>query len=464
MAREVTADADLRFEGFASYPNSATFEPSSFLEYASNVRITDGVISPRKGSLLVLSLGSNSLADYAVPAHGASGDSIIFFGSNQRYTIDSEMVISDLGIQQYQRVRGQGYQNAICAESTDQSFTACGNITERLVTAENDQLRFTAYGGVKPVPADSLSLIQGTYDPIQAISTAHNSILAFGKRSIYSIKAGVGYLATPKKQDALHQVQKISSFDGVTGKDALATMGGITVFFDSNRRPGIKVLAGEKFLEGGEPMSTLIHDIIDRVDPAYYDKVCIVAFCGRFYVSLPFSEGGQLRWRVLVLNPQLKGMFESLDEYPFNPSVLLVARKDGRPRLHAFDVTSKELYRLEDGLVDDRVDASQAVTSEIRTRNYMFRTMADKKYDAFYVHMDNTDESNVQIKAITINPDSEQVMDKFSDAKGATVRRGLINKRAMGVKLKIIVTGGSARILACGLDASVAGRSLFSIY
>lgn len=462
MAREVTADADLRFEGFASYPNSAAFEPSSFLEYASNVRITDGVIYPRKGSSMLLDAGSQ--ADYAVAAHGVAGDSIILFGINQRYDINSDTSQGDPNIANYRRVRGQGYRDAICAEATDSTFVAGGNITERLVTAKDDQIRFTAYGGVSPVPADTLSLVQGTYDPVQAVAASHNALLAFGKRSIYAIKAGLGYIAASKKQEALHTVQKISSSDGTTGPDAVASSGGVTVFFDSNRRPGIKVIAGDKFSEGAEPMSTTIQDIMDRVEPTAYDRVCVVAYCGRFYVSLPFTELGQLRWRILVLNPQLKGMFESIDEYPFNPSTLLVARKDGRPRLFGHDGATGRLYLLEDGSTDVGWPSPVAITSEIRTRNYMFRTMADKKYDAFYVHMDNADDSAVQIKAITINPDSEQTMDRFSTAKGNTIRRGLINKRAMGVKLKIIVTGGSARILACGLDASVAGRSLFSIY
>lgn len=459
MAREVTADSDLRFEGFASYPNSATFEPSSFLEYASNVRITDGVISPRGGSKLAFVAGPG--ADYAVASHGKTGDHIKIFGSNQEYQIDDNASQVIPQIAGFPRVRGQGYTQSICAESTDLDYVAGGNITERLVTAKDDQLRFTAYGGVKPVPADTLSLVQGTYDSIQAVSTSHNTILAFGKRSIYAVKAGVGFLASQKKQDSLHQVQKISSSDGATGPDAVATSGGVTIFFDANRRPGIKVLAGEKFSEGAEPMSTLIQDIMNQVDHNAYHRVCVVSYAGRFYVSMPFYGG---RWKVLVLNPQVKGMFESLDEYPFNPSTLIVARKAGRPRLFAFDATAGKLFLLEEGSFDSGATATEPITSEIRTRNYMLRTMADKKYDAFYVHMDQADLSNVVISAITINPDSEQVVDRFGSAPGNTIRRGLINKRAMGVKLKVVVTGGSARILACGIDASVAGRSLFSIY
>ena len=465
MARDITADSDFRYEGFASFPNSAAFEPNSVLEYASNVRIFDGVVVPRKGAKLMLYM-ANYPADYAVAAHHPSGaDSIILWGSWIRFYPDNNSTSTDNNIPSMMRVRGQGYRDALCAEHQAGYWTCGGNITERLVTANNDQIRFTLYGGVKVNDTDTLSLVQGTYDFVKAMVTGHNSIMAFGSRSIYAIKAGLGYITSPKKTETMHQVQKLSSSDGVSGPDAVASIGGITVFFDTNRQPGIKVISGDKFNEGGEPMSSVINDIIDQVDPAKYDKVCIVACAGRFYVSLPFRDG---KSRVLVLNPSLKGMFESLDEYDFNPTTLLQLRYKSKPRVYAVDVTSHLIYLLEENEGDDKMPQSGAgqkpITSEIRTRNFMFKTMADKRYEGFYVHMENVSGADVVISAITINPDSEQVMDRFSTAAGSTIRRGLIIKRSMGVKLKVVVTGGSFKILGAGVDASVAGRSLFSIY
>jgi hypothetical protein len=341
-------------------------------------------------------------------------------------------------------------------ESVDDDFVAGGNIVERLVTAKNDQLSFTFYGGVDPIPADNLSLVQCTYDPIQAVATSHNTVYAFGKRSIYAVKAGMGYVASQKKAEAMHQVQKLSSQDGAAGPNAVAESGGIVAFFDSSGEPGIKVISGGKITEGSEPMSNMVKDIIQQVDPSRYADIHVVAHAGRFYFSLPFQN----KWKVLVINPAIKGLFESLDEYPFSPNILMVARKDGVPRLWAFDSQLKELHLLEQG----SLDGTSSFVSEIRSRSYQFRTMVDKKYDGFYVHMDNTDGAAVQIKAITVNPDSEQLIDQFSNASGSTIRRGLINKRAMSVKLKVVVTSGSPRILGMGVDGSMVGRSFFSIY
>lgn len=467
MARELTADADFRFEGFASYPNSVAFEPSSFLEYAKNVRMSQGVVTPRRGCRLMVHFANYQYPEYALSAMHTSGeDSIIMLGPDPfRYYPSTNSLSTDNSLSSKPRVRGQGYTDAICVQAMDTDYVAGGNITERLVTAKNDQLRFTLYGGQKVNDTDTLSLIQGTYDPIKAILTDHNSIIAFGSRSIYAIKAGVGYLASQKKPDALHQVQRISSMDGVSGKDACAKIGSTSIFFDVNRRPGFKVLSGEGFSEGAEPMSSAIQDIIDDTDPAYHDKVCIVACAGRFYASMRFKDG---KTRVIVMNPSIKGMFESIDEYEFNPNTLLVAKYNGIPRVFAVDYTDKLIYMLEEYDKDDRnplvASGQKPITSEIRTRNYSFRSMSDKKYEAFYVQMDNVTGSDVQISAITINPDSDQVIDRFSGAIGATIRRGLINKRSMGAKLKVIVTGGQPRILSIGLDATMAGRSLFSIY
>lgn len=455
MPREISTEADLRFEGFASYPNSAAFEPSTMLEYASNVRIVEGVITKRKGSAALYST-FEQMTD-AIAAHSPTGDSILLFGDNRRWVIDESLAYPLPALATKRPVRGQGYRDALCMETADLDYVAGGNIVERLVTAKNDQLAFTFYGGVAPIPADTLSLVQGTYDPIKALITTHNFIYAFGARSIYSVKAGMGYVASQKKTDSMHQVQKISSNDGVAGPNAVAEISGVVAFFDSGTNPGIKIINGGKLSEGAAPISDAIKDIIQLVNPSRYSEICAVSFAGRFYFALPFQD----KWRVLVLNPSIKGMFESLDEYPFSPEVLLVARKSGIPCLFALQKTGQfRLIRLETGTAD----IGSPIVSEIRSRSYQFRTMVDKKYDGFYVHMDNADGAAVEIKAITVNPDSEQLLDQFTTATGSTIRRGLINKRAMAVKLKIVVSAGYPRILGMGVDGSMVGRSFFSIY
>lgn len=455
MAREIQYDGDLRFETFASYPNSTAFEPNSALTSAKNVRMSSGVITPRKGSSLIYTAGSS--VTYAVAAHGKTGDSILLFGPNVRVNCDTGTASAASSLATKRPVRGQGYADALCMESTDTTFVAGGNVIERLVTAKDDQLRYTLYGGVEPHDPDTVSFVQCTYDPIQAVSINAQNVMAFGKRSIYAVKSGLGYIGAANKQEALHQVVKISSFDGVAGPDAVASTGGVTAFFDVNGGPAIKVIAGDKFQEG-HTFSDTIKDLMLAVDPAKYAQVSAVACGKRIYFSLPLTQDN--KWVVLVLNTENKGLFESIDEYPFDPDILLVARKNGVPRVWAFNKQHKRLYLLEEGTHDYN---NNHVVAEVISRDYAFRTMADKRYDGFYVDLQDMQGAIVDVSAVTVNPDSEHLLDTATDAGSSTIRRGLINKRAMGLKLKVIVRQGSPKILGMGVDGSLAGRSLFGI-
>lgn len=455
MAREFTFDGDLRFETFASYPNSAIFEPHGALTSAKNVRMNAGVITPRKGTSLFYTAGSS--VTYAVAAHGKTGDSILLFGPNVRVNCDTGAVTSVPALATKRPVRGQGYADAICMESTDTDFVAGANVIERLVTAKNDQLNFTLYGGVQPNSTDTVSLVQCTYDPIQAVVASGMNVMAFGKRSIYAVKSGLGYIGAMNKQEALHQVAKISSCDGVSGPDAVASVGGVTAFFDVNGGPSIKVMAEGKFQEGGAPISLAIKDIMDQVDPARYHLVSAVACNERIYFALPINNN---KWNVLVLNISNKGLFESLDEYQHDIDLLMVARKNGVPRVWALNKQQKRVYLLDEGTHDYN---NNHVVAEVVSRNYSLKSLMDKKYDGFYVDLENMDGAHVDIHAMTINPEGDELLDTIVDAGGSTVRRGLINKRAMGLKLKVIVRQGSPKILGMGVDGSLAGRSLFGI-
>ena len=455
MSREIKYDGDLRFETFASYPNSTAFEPNTALTSAKNVRMSAGVITPRKGCSLIYTAGSS--VTYAVAAHGKTGDSILLFGPNVRVNCDTGTATPASALSAKRPVRGQGYADALCMESTDTTFVAGGNVIERLVTAKDDQLRYTLYGGVEPNDPDTVSLVQCTYDPIQAVSITAQNVMAFGKRSIYAVKSGLGYVGAANKQEALHQVVKISSSDGVSGPDAVASTGGVTAFFDINGGPSIKIIAGDKFQEGNDFSST-IKDLMLQVDPAKYAQVSAVACGKRIYFALPLTQGN--KWVVLVLNTENKGLFESIDEYPFDPDILLVARRNGIPRVWALNKQHKRLYLLDEGTHDYN---NNHIVAEVVSRDYAFRTMSDKRYDGFYVDLQEMNGAHVDIHAITVNPDSDQLLDTIVDAGGSTVRRGLINKRAMGLKLKVIVRQGAPKILGMGVDGSLAGRSLFGI-
>lgn len=457
MPREIMPDGDLRFEAFASFPNSAGFHPESgLLEWAENVELNDGVIIPRKGCSKQYE--PTVPVEYACAAHSANGDSILLWGADKRFNCQTGQVTS-VSLAQKTKARGQGYQDAATMESTDTDFVACAGIINRLVTSKNAQLSFTQYGSGTFDPIDGVNLIQHTYDPIQAIVPNGNQMTVFGKRSIYMVEAGMGFLANVNKElnkSTMHVVQKLSAQDGIQSKDAWAETGGILTFLDRN---GIKAIQGGKFTEGSNPISTVIQDIIDIIDPTKIDTVCAVGLNGRHYYSLPLL-GGIGKRAILVINTANKGLFESLHFYPVDMDFLCVARKDGVPRLWGVNKGTGGVFLLDEG----SLDASTPIRSYIRSRMYMFKTHFDKKYDDIYVYLATENQAEVETRFMTTNPDGITRMDIFNAHLGTTVRRALANKKSMGGRLEIIVKSGKVRIMSIGVEASLAGRSIFSSF
>ena len=94
----------------------------------------------------------------------------------------------------------------------------------------------------------------------------------------------------------------------------------------------------------------------------------------------------------------------------------------------------------------------------------MFKTHLDKRYDAVTVHMDTNGSTNTDINFITLNPDSTSTIDKVSGNIGTTVRRALAAKKSMGGKVEVVVNSGRPTFYSVMVDASVSGRSIFSVF
>ena len=457
MAREIKPDGDLRFEGFASYPNSATFSgDSGLLEYAENIEINEGVIIPRLGSIVAGNAGA--AVEYACSASGPSGDSILLWGANKRFNCQSGAFTS-LSLAAKQKARGQGYADALTLETLDSDWVAGGNITERLVTAKDDRIRFSLYTGNLPYEPDDLRLIQGTYDPILALVTSTNSMLAFGKRSIYKVKAGLGRQANfdRKPNEAVfHTSVKISSTDGLSAKDGWAETMGQLAFMDVD---GIKVMKGDEYMEGSAPISYLIQNIIDLIDPSKFADITAVGLRGRIYFSLPLL-GSYNKTCVLVMNLGNKMPFESLHVYPTSMDILCLGRKNGIVRLWGVNKANGTVHLLDEG----NTDAGTSIQATMRTRNYFMQSHSDKKYDDCYLYLDTRGSVSLDMNFISVNPDGKWTLDTFNGNLGTAVRRALANKKCMGGKLEIVVKSGNPTIFSMGVEGSLVGRSIFSSF
>jgi len=461
MPREIKPDGDIRFEGFFSYPNSTAFPPDGgVLEYSENMEFNEGVATPRLGS--VLAGTASAPITYACGASSSAGDSILLWGTNQRFNCQTGAFTS-VNLAAKVKARGQGYQDALTMETTDTDFVTGANIVERLVTAKGDKINFTLYTGIQPYEPDSAYLVQGTYDSIQAIIPDVNAMLVFGKRSIYSVEGGMGRQANPERkvnQQVFHKISKVAHQDGLASKDAVCQLGSTILFLDKDGIKGVKYSGGKiGYEDGTPPLTQAIQDIMDLVDQTKLEEITAVSCHGRCFFTLPLN-GQYAKSVVLVFNTHNKVPLESIYVYPYSIDSVVVGRRDGKARLWGINKALGRVYLLNEG----STDAGTAIVAKMRSRNYFFASHSDKKYDDCFLTLDTKGHAEVEMNFISVNPDGKTLMDKFSGNLGTAVRRALANKKCMGGKIEIVVKAGKPVIYSIGVEASLVGKSIFSSF
>jgi hypothetical protein len=473
MPREFQQDGELSFGGFSSYPNPASLDPQKgLLTSASNVRMLEGVISPRDGSTLAMSTPTTAI-DYAAASCGSQGDYIYLWknGSVKRWCSTNPQGLVDVpaGARPYRPIRGQGYQQLATIESSNApawsgefDFTACVNVLGRVAYAKNDQIWVSLFGGLQPYNGDTLSLVQGTYDSVVSLhySNQFRKLYALGKRSVYEVSLGFSSMSheSGKPQaDFFHKVSLLTGQEGILAKDSVAEVAGQIFYLGHD---GIYSIDAQKgMVEGQGPMSDSVADVFEGLPAAEMQKAVAVAWRGRYYLLLPNPTDYKLN-RILVMNPTLPALFESIDSYPYEIKSLVTSRNsDGVLCLWAI---SKDglIYQLESGSTDGGVQH----VSSFKSRNYNFRTDFDKRFDACTLSLDTKGPANVEFYANTINPDSRVLLDQLNGNVGQAVRRALAGKKCTGLMLEVVVKSGKPLFYSFTVDGSIAGRSIFNVF
>jgi len=473
MPREFQQDGEVAFGGFASYPNPTSLDPQKgFLTAINNMRIVEGVMTPRDGSTLAVSTGFTAV-DYAASASTSNGDFIYVWsqGVVKRYctTTPAGMVTVTASTRPYRAIRGQGYQGLATIEASsaanwtgEYDFTACTNVLGRLAYAKNDQVWLTLFGGLQPFNGDTVSLVQGTYDSIKALHYSNQSrkLYAFGNRSAYELTFGMPSMsleAGKPSADFFHKVNLLTGQDGLLAKDSVAEVAGSIFYLGHD---GIYQIDAQKgMVEGQGPMSNPIEDVINSAPAAEMQKASAVAWRGRYYLLLPNSTNYKLD-RVLVINPKIPNVFESIDTYNFDMVSIMTAR-DANGVLWLWGVTADgRIIKLESG----SSDLGYQYQSSFKTRNYNFRTDFDKRYDACTLSLDTKGTANVEFYQNTVNPDSRLLIDQFNGNVGQAVRRALAGKKCTGLVLEVVVKSGKPLFYSCTVDGSISGRSIFNVF
>ena len=343
MPREFQQAGDSSFGGFASYPNSANNDPEKgIMSMCKNVRILEGVITPRPGSSRVLTntgitevqfaaAGQGSLEDNIYMWRGATGESV----SRYRTTQPAGIVSVADGPRSYRKSRGQGYQTLATIEASnaanwtgESDFTASANVLGRIAYAKNDQIWLSLFGGLQPFNADTISLVQGTYDKIQALhfSNQARKLYSFGTRSVYEVTLGMPAVSLESGRPSpefFHKANLLTAQEGILAKNSVAEVAGQVFYLGHDGIYSIDITKG--FLEGQGPASNPIEDVLKGIPAAEMQKAVGTAFMGRYYLLLPNQTDYKLN-RILVINPLLPSMFESIDEYPYELASIMTSR------------------------------------------------------------------------------------------------------------------------------------------
>lgn len=472
MPREFQQDGDVSFGGFQSYPNSAGFDPEKgILEYCSNMRINEGVLTRRMGLHKFYNhSGGNVL--YAAASQGAQ-DYIYLWHSNDLHRVCTTnyngLETLSPGARAYRQVRGQGYANLASVEAAtvgtwtgDYDFTDATNFLGRTAYCRDDQVWFSLFGGIQPFNADTVSLIQGTYDSAQALHYSYfgRKLYCFGKRSVYEIEPAITAMALETGQpdeSFFHKVKRLTASEGVLAKDSVAEVMGRVFYLGTDGIHMIDVAQG--MLEGQTPLSMPVNDLFSGIPAADLQKAVGVSFKGRYYLLMPNQTNHKLD-RVLVVDPTLPGLFESIDTYHVEMASIVVARNSDRvPCLWAVGKNG-HIYQME----VDSTDDGTAYQGVFRTRNYSFRSEMDKRYDAVMLRLNTNGAAHLDVNFKTQNPDGTHLIDTLNGNAGSTVRRALAGKKCSGCNVEVIVKSGFPTFYSVMVDGSLAGRSIFNVF
>lgn len=473
MPREFQQDGETSFGGFNSFPNSSAFDPNKgILESSINMRIDAGVMRPRMGCTKLSDplFGTHA---YAAASLGVEDYIHIFSASGQVKSLCTSnpslpVITQPTPARAYLPVAGQGYQTLGSIEAAkttnwtgEYNFTSCCNVVGRMAYSKGDQIWFTLYGGVQPFDPDTVSLTLGTYDYIHKLhySNVTRKLYAFCDAGVYEIEPAITAAAVEQKPSAehFHKVRLLSAQEGIAAPDTVGETNGTIMWLNNG---GInKIDLGKGMIEGELPITMPVHDIFGGRTHVQLSGCTAVGLQGRYYIAYP-SIGSTDNTNVLVVNTALSGTFESIDRYPFVIKNLVKARDEtGVPHVYAI-TPNGTVYKLDEG----ETDAGTPIVASFRTRDYNFRTDLDKRYDALTVKMDTKGATNTEIKFLTTNPDSSTVVDRVTSDLGTTIRRALAGKKSIGGKVEVVVYSGRPYFYSVSLDATVAGRSIFSVF
>jgi hypothetical protein len=345
---------------------------------------------------------------------------------------------------------------------------------------------------------DRFSINDGGNDSLISITPwTLNEFVVFMRNSAFYCNVGMGATVSGDPVPTDSYVKSLVTDIGCIAPKSIVQAAGGVIFLSDN---GIYMLQpsqssaaeGMRLLTLSMPLSAPIDDIVGRINIEYANSSVAVYWNNRYYIAVPL-DSSQTNNCLLVYNFINKN-WESIDTYQsgFDIKHLIVAKKGTSRKLFAID-TQEGIFQLESIEYDEytgqtgspKLDKNNStpqlvlaegkpvlssilytpnpIVAMVKTRAYSFGTLSEKRYSAVSTELDLSNSSWMEIFAITVNPDSETLVDNFlAAANSNTVRRTPIRKIGNYTQIKYITYNGQPSIKATTVQAISVGNNIIS--
>jgi len=522
MAFQPALAGDKAFIGLNSRENPISI-PDGYLSKAENVRMDRGMLSFRKGLERLTEGGLIGQTIYGSGSYiNTSGQEIIIILLTDRlYTYNPDTstlsaainypaattITSAIGVSIVQAVNNvyisRGYAvRALIFDYTTNSVSVITSGANQFPNAVNllyygnriiaqnsvdtiavsHYLEFTTFNS-----GDMFRLNDGGNDEVVSICPwTLNEFVILMRNSIFYVSVGTGAYAAGANIAADAYVKSLASDMGCSAsRSAVPAAGGI-IFLSDN---GVYFLTPQniganesiRLLTIGEPLSSPIDDVIQRINRTYSKNAIGIYWNNRYYLAVPL-DSSTTNNAVLVYNFFNKA-WESVDTFPagFNIQNLIIAKKGSARRVFAID-GSQGLFLLEELEYDEYLSADPGtpvlpfylpatlntqsfkpnlIAGRADTRTYIMGSMFDKRFTSLEYDLQIPTGSAISASCITTNPDATTVVDEFgSDADGNDAsRRVPLRKTAYGVRIRFDALNLRPTIRGLIINAAIPGQN-----
>ncbi len=309
-------------------------------------------------------------------------------------------------------------------------------------------------------------------------SFSEDNLMVFNRNSIHMVSN------TTTLQGA--STNLLTDEVGCVARDTIRQVGNQVIFLSDNGIYSTQFF-DEYNLRGTEtPLSEPINSTIERIQREYWSKSVAVYFDNRYYIAVPldtFQDGVKNTDGVnnaLLIYNFLNKQWESIDQVNdnnWNIENLIVAGEGTQRLVYAINSLGG-IHSIDSRVEGDdivRTQISQVSTNPIpikgsvTTRQYTLGNLNRKSWREFELHVESSEDndSDLDISAVTENPDATFSLRSLSDFNGSTLEiaedvsiRGRIgNRRGHGIQFIFNNTVGRPKIRAIRTSGSTSFRS-----